>query len=110
MDAMTITKLGNVYKVVNGTYYNPTTPDEVIKILEDSRINHKRIHIHYGNTITKQAWGDSVKCRIGRSTGEVAIPLAIKTKRSIGGEAILDACIVKIEYVHKKNSKVLYEI
>jgi len=33
---------------------------------------------------------------VGRSTGTNKIPLLIKTKRSFGGGAILDHCIVKI--------------
>lgn len=86
------------YKIVNGTAYNINTSDEVIKILEDSRINKKRIRIFYGDVNSGKDWmeiNDTIG-KIGRSTGKYKIPLLIKTSRSIGGGAILDHCIVKI--------------
>lgn len=86
------------YKIVNGTAYNINTSDEVIKILEDSRINKERIRIFYGDVNSGKDWmeiNDTIG-KIGRSTGKYKIPLLIKTSRSIGGGAILDHCIVKI--------------
>lgn len=86
------------YKVVNGTYYDENTPDEVIRVLENARKNRQRIRVFYGNTITGQDWGEDCDTMgyVGRSCGEVKEPLLIKTKRSDGGAAILTGCIVKI--------------
>ena len=86
------------YKVVNETSYHSDTDDKVIQILEDSRINRKRIRIFYGDVETGRDWMevyDTIGI-IGRSCGDVKIPLLIKTKHSAGGGAILDNCIVKI--------------
>jgi len=86
------------YKEVNGTMYNVDTPDEVIQWLETSRERQQRIRIFYGDTDTGKDWCevfDTIGC-IGRSTGKHKIPLLIKSKRSLGGGAILDHCIVRI--------------
>ena len=86
-------------KIVNGTSYNQNTPDKVIEVLETCRANNTRIILEYGNINTGQGWGDTygVTGRIGRSTGINKIPLMIATKRSLGGGAILDNCIVSIK-------------
>ena len=86
------------YKEVNGTMYNVDTPDEVIQWLETSRERQQRIRIFYGDTVTGKDWCevfDTIGC-VGRSTGKHKIPLLIKSKRSLGGGAILDHCIVRI--------------
>lgn len=98
---------GKPYKIANGTFYNNGTPDEVIKILEDSRINKKRIRIFLGDTKTGKDWTESYDTigRIGRSCGEIKIPILIKNRQSLGGGAILDHCIVKITI----NKEVVYQ-
>lgn len=86
------------YKVVNGTSYDVRTDDEVIRILEDARYNCKRIRIFYGDITTGKCWNEEfdVIGIVGRSMGPIRIPILCRTKRSSGGGAILDNCIVKI--------------
>lgn len=84
------------YKVINETCYHIETPSLVVDILEASRQNKTRLKLYYGDTKTGVLWGDVVTCRVGRSTGRIKIPLAIKQSRSMGGEGLLDHCIVKI--------------
>lgn len=82
----------------NGTSYASTTPDEVVRILEQSRLHGTRIRIHYGDVETGRDWMDEndVRGTVGRSTGPIKIPLMIATSRSSGGGGILDHCIVRI--------------
>ena len=86
------------YKVINGTAYHNSTPQTIINILENARLTHKRIRIFYGDVETGKDWKEEYDTIgfIGRSTGNIKIPLLIKTERSFGGGALLDHCIVKI--------------
>lgn len=85
-------------KIVNGTSYHDETPKAVIECLEAARVSGSRIRVFYGDQVTGRCWMDEYDTigRVGRSTGTKKIPLLIKTKRSFGGCAILDHCIVKI--------------
>lgn len=99
------------YIVVQGTYYHKDTPQQVIDILEGSRISTHRLKFHYGDIKTGKAWGDVAIGHVGRSNGQIKIPLLIKTSRSTGGEGLLDNCIVKIEHANKKYSKaILFDV
>lgn len=86
------------YKVANGTYYHEDTSDAVIRVLENARLNNRRVRIFYGDRETGRDWMEIYDTigTIGRSCGMVKIPLLIKNSRSMGGGAILDHCIVKI--------------
>ena len=86
------------YNVVDGTSYDATTPQAVINELERSRREREdyRLVIFYGDPKTGQAWGDIVEGFVGRSTGSIKIPLKIANRRCMGGESLLDSCIVKI--------------
>ena len=85
------------YQVVNGTFYKKETPKRVINALESSRqYPTMRLIIFYGDGKTGKAWGDIEEGRIGRSTGDIKIPLVICNSRSMGGGSVLDDCIVKI--------------
>lgn len=97
------------YKIVNGTYYNENTPDQVINVLERVRQNGIRITLDYGNTSNGESWNEvyDIHGYIGRSTGEIKIPLLIHNNRSIGGIAILDHCIIGI--YESKGKKPLYQ-
>lgn len=79
-----------------GTAFHDETPQAVRVILESARKTGRRLRIEYGDQKSGRLWGDSYRGRIGRSTGEIQVPLLILTKRSMGGEAILDHCIVRI--------------
>jgi hypothetical protein len=52
--------------------------------------NGMRIKITYRD-------GSIIRCKLGRSTGRIKLLLAMKTERSIGGEAILTGFIDRIE-------------
>lgn len=86
------------YKVVNGTYYNENTPNEVIKILEDARRNNTRIRLFLGNLTTGEDWLDEYDTigYIGRSCGNHKIPILLSKGNSSGGGAILTHCVVRI--------------
>lgn len=93
------------YRIVQETAYHAETPDRVILLLEQSRQNKTRYKITYGDLATGRIWDDQpFACHVGRSCGgRIKIPLAIRNARSMGGESLLDHCIVKIEPANKKN-------
>lgn len=106
-------------KIVDGTTYNTDTPDEVIAILERSRKTKLRIRIHMGYTDDPQP-GESRKAKgrdwheeydvtghVGRSTGQIKVPLMIANSRSTGGDSISDNRIIRIRTTGK-NGKDLY--
>ena len=99
----------------NGTTYHNETPPEVINILETARVScaslmGDRLKLFYGDSKTGRAWGIVERCYIGRSAGQIKVPLVISRSDSTGGNAISDNCIVRIEssaggkvrYSHKK--------
>lgn len=95
------------YKVVNGTSYHENTPEAVINVLERAMRTKERVRIFYGDTTTGRDWMEIYDTigTIGRSCGQIKIPLLIKNSRSYGGGAILDHCIVKITI----DKKVVYQ-
>lgn len=86
------------YQIINGTSYDTRTPDEVIRVLESARLSRTRLHISLGDTTTGKDWLDEhdIIGTVTRSMGPVKVPLLIANRRSIGGGAILDYCIVRI--------------
>lgn len=87
------------YKVIEGTSFHKNTPLSVCNILNSIMHNwNQKIRIFYGDTKTGLDWNESYDTFgfIGRSSGEVKIPLIIYSKRSFGGPGILDDCIVRI--------------
>lgn len=86
------------YREVNGTFYHKETKKEVIDILESCLRNDTRIVVDYGDTQTGKSWNEEydIKGYIGRSTGQIKIPLLVYNKRSRGGGGLLDHCIIKI--------------
>jgi len=100
---------GKSYKLANGTYYSTMTNDEVINVIETAKRNRTRLVLDYGDVLTGKSWNEiyDITGYVGRSTGEVKIPLLIHNSRSIGGPAILDNCIIKIS--ESKGKKVLYK-
>jgi hypothetical protein len=89
------------YRIVGNTHYSAHTPFEVVVLLESLRTSTKRITVFYGDIATGLSWGDKVSGTIGRSSGEVKVPI------SLGGEGILDDCIVKI--TESSGGGVLYQ-
>lgn len=91
----------------NGTCYHAETKQEIVDILENARLNETRIRVFLGDVKTGKCWNEEndVVGTIGRSTGLIKIPLLIANKRSTGGGALLDDCIIKII----TKDRVLYE-
>jgi len=87
------------YKIVNGTSYSYKTTDKVISIIERCRLNETRIILDYGDVTTGTSWDETfdITGYIGRSTGNIKIPLLIYNKRSLGGGGVVDACIIGIK-------------
>lgn len=98
------------YKVCNGTFYHCQTDDEMVLLLEKIRLNKTRVRFHWGDTQTGKDWGDifDVKGRLGRSMGIIKVPILLYSNRSMGGSAILDHCIVKIQETTNLH-RVLYQ-
>jgi hypothetical protein len=97
-------------KTINNTSYHIDTNDKVIEVLERCRMNNTRIVIDYGNVETKESWNEvnDVSGYVGRSTGNVKIPLLVYNNRSIGGSGILSHCILSIK--ESKGKKVLFSV
>lgn len=97
------------YQVINGTSYDTRTPEEVIRVLESARLNRTRLHISLGETTTGKDWLEEFETHgyVGRSMGPVKVPLLIANRRSLGGGAILDHCIVRIRTA--AGGRVLYQ-
>jgi hypothetical protein len=91
--------INRYHQLDNGTCYNVETPVEVVEVLEKARESGLRIRIYYGDQNTGRCWMDEYDTigTIGRSTGRIKIPLLIKTARSLGGGAVLDSCIIRID-------------
>lgn len=98
---------GNVieYKKVNGVFYHVDTADAVVRALEQARSCRQRIRIYYGETDPSKAdvgrdWLEEhdVEGYIGNSLGPLKVPLLVHNRRSHGGGALLDQCIIKIKW------------
>lgn len=82
------------------TQFHPDTPQEVKDILQAYCHTSKRLRLFFGDAKTGLDWGEEndVIGAIGNSTGndDCKIPILLANRRSIGGGAILDNCIVRI--------------
>jgi hypothetical protein len=95
---------GKDYKVTEtGTFYSTETPDALIEVLEHIRTNRLRCKFYYGDIETGRDYAEeSDKIgTIGRSTGEIKIPLFIATPRSRGGSALFEN-IVMIKDINRR--------
>lgn len=97
------------YQIVGGTYFDARTPIEVINVLEKARLNRTRLHISLGDATTGRDWLEEFECFgfVGRSMGPIKEPLILPVRRSIGGGAILDHCIIRIR--HSSGGQVLWQ-
>lgn len=87
------------YKIIDGTAFEYRTPEAVCTVLNEAMKTRRRIKVFYGDKVTGRDWLESYDTTgtVGRSGGTFKIPLLIKTKKSHGGSALLDNCIVKIK-------------
>ena len=95
------------YKVVEGVSFSEETNESVIKILLDAIKNRYRIRIFFGDDESGSDWCETYDTigTIGLSYGPAKVPLLVHSVRSMGGDAILTDCIVKIT----RNKKVIYQ-
>ncbi len=93
----------------SGISYDKITPAAVIAVIDNVYKSKLRVRIYCGNPLTGKAWTEEndVIGTIGRSTGQVKIPLLIANSRSNGGHGLLDGCILKI--TDAKSGNVLYQ-
>ena len=96
------------YQIVNGTSYHVETPAAVVQVLERARQNRTRIHVSFGDVATGLDWLEEwdINGYVGRSMGPVKVPLLVANRRSTGGGAILDHCIVRIR--ESAGGRILY--
>lgn len=90
--------------------FSHLTPSAVKVAL--ARANHQdvRVRLWYGDTDTGRSWMDEfdVIGQVGRSMGPTKIPLLIRTRRSDGGSAILDHCIIRLDVNWGDHKETLY--
>jgi hypothetical protein len=93
------------------TAYHNETPESMRQLLERIRINKWRVRFHWGDTATGRDWCETYDTTgtLGRSMGPCKVPILLNNARSMGGGAILDHCIVKIEFANKRRGGVLYQ-
>lgn len=96
------------YKKVRNLFFHYDVPEKLCDIINRLYLSGERIIIEYGDTRNHREWTESLRERgsIGRSTGEIKVPLLIATKRSKGGNAISDLDIMYIK--NAKTKKLLY--
>lgn len=107
----TIKALDKVVESHNGKVccYHKNTPDSLIELLETLHRTRQRVRVVYGNLDTGVAWTSATpsRGRIGRSGGGMgAIPLLVRTSRSLGGEALMEGRILRI--YESPSNKLLY--
>lgn len=80
------------------THFHQDTHPRVRAIIESARLSGRKLRLHYGDLTTGRDWleENDVVGFIGRSTGIQKAPLILKSKRSDGGPAVLDQCIVRL--------------
>lgn len=102
---MTITE--TEYKQVGKLFFHKETPDKVCKVLNSLYTTPYRIKIYLGDTKTGVCWEEEndIIGTIGRSTGDIKVPLLIEEGEN-GGDAILDHCILAIKNID--DDKYLY--
>ena len=92
--------MANKKKIVQGVEFDAETPQRVIDLLlyYMNSMPKQRIRVFYGDTKTGKDWGEEYDTMgyVGRSGGQVKIPLLVNNSRSWGGGSILDGRIVRI--------------
>ena len=85
-------------RYVDGTYYHSETPIKVRALLTTLMEFRTRVRLYQGNLETGIDWleENDASGYIGRSMGPLKVPLLLPMKRSSGGGAILDHCIIRM--------------
>ena len=84
---------------INGTTFHDETPAAVAEALERARATGERVRFWLGDPETGEDWGEEndVTGKVGRSTGQVKVPLLLANSRSRGGGAILTQNIIRLQ-------------
>ena len=104
---------GKEYKVCNGTFYSAEALDGVILALEYARVNRIRIRVFYAYRTAGEkengvkdsefdvleVWEDENDCigRLGRSNGNIKIPILLSSSSSCFGSPTLDSRTVLVK-------------
>ena len=84
--------------------------ERLMDVLSNARKYGYRVRIWYGDRQTGRSWNEEydVTGRVGRTSGEIGIPILVHNKRSWGGGAILVGSIIRIDDIedHKTIWKV----
>lgn len=77
----------------------PQVNDSLIQVLEQCRQNKNRARLWYGDIKTGRSWNEEfdVIGTIGRSGGNINIPILVNNKRSCGGGAIPTSRLIRID-------------
>ena len=100
---------------LNGITYNSNNV-RLVNVLEFLRTSDTRVTITYGDQKTGRFWGDqdggvdAVTGYVRNSSGDVKVPIILHNKTSKGGRAILDPCIVQIDYANKDDGGCLFHV
>lgn len=86
--------------------FNENTSDKVKECIEHCYHSKSRVRIWYGNNNTGECWLEEYDTigTVGRSSGQVKIPLLLKNARSSGGGGILTNCIIRIDVISSKRT------
>ena len=107
MSDIQIDRIGrHKFKVLNGTFYDYNTTDELVTILEELRVAKTKCRFHWGNQYTGQDWRyeDNVLGHIGRQAmlGGATRPILMAYHNSTGGYLLPSSTIVKIIETERK--------
>lgn len=107
------------YRIYEGTYYKVGIKRKDGAVEEYTQVNdalmntlkryeHKewRVRIWYGDRKTGKAWNEEydVTGRIGRSCGDIKLPLLIHDSRCYGGPALYVGSIIRIDDIEDKKT------
>lgn len=86
--------------------FNAKTSESVKNAIIKAYNSGARVRVWYGDTVTGEAWLEEydVSGKIGKSAGEVKIPLLIKNSRAFGGCGLLDSSIVRIDNISSRST------
>ena len=82
--------------------------NELLQTLKMCHETGRRCRVFYGDKETGRSWNDEhdVMGTLSNSTGNTACLILVPTRRSMGGGALLDSCIIRIDDI--KTKSVLY--
>ena len=87
-------------------HFRNGTSLEVANVINEALKANRRLRFWFGDTETGKAWVEEndVIGYIGRSSGTVQIPLAVFSRRSFGGGALMTQAIVRIDDMCKRRT------